>query len=465
MVLHPHPQFRMFLTVNPTYGEVSRAMRNRGVEIYMMQPYGENELIDVKRFLALSDIPGEHLLNAMAKAHLSAKKDGLKHNVSISNLELMRWVQLFQRLLTNGNQAMWSLKISFEHTYLSSLGEIEGKDIINEAIGSYLSMPELHSSSSLCLPGGWPTTLLVRDFVWYSKETSVRQNFMYLEYLGAQIASQSFRASLGRLENVPCPSDSMRAYLVNLEILHAMTFPKADVAGLEKVNQTRFDFAFAYKRLLFAANWTMEQATESDLKLYLLWFGWLGDHLNRYCSFFSSFRKLLETELDHSIWNCIRTSHGALIAQSSPMLSLKASSDSESCSQDLTNAVKCAGLLRVSYQQWHDESEFKYGEKTRCFIPVLQSLRRLEERVLDMLVKSPSFDVLFELYKQLINDHLSAWNALVLSQFDCMLISWRSLMKDAKKLKEFCANEVEIFQVLFPLDLINFPLSLLFTFY
>nr|KAJ0194819.1 hypothetical protein LSAT_V11C700343310 [Lactuca sativa] len=442
MVLHPHPQFRMFLTVNPTYGEVSRAMRNRGVEIYMMQPYGENELIDVKRFLALSDIPGEHLVNAMAKAHLSAKRDGLKHNVSISNLELMRWVQLFQRLVTNGNQATWSLKISFEHTYLSSLGEIEGKDIINEAISCYLSTQELHNCSSLCLPGGWPTTLNVRDFVWYSRETSVKQNCMYLEYLAAQMASHSFRASFGRMDNVLCPSDSMRAYLVDLETLHAMTFPKADVAGLDKVNQTELDFAFMNKRLLFAANWTMEQATESDLKLYL------GDHLNRHCSFFSSFRKLLEKELDHSIWNCIRTSHGA--QYSSPMLSLdfgkSTPSESESNSRNLSNAVKCVGLLRVSYQQWHNESEFKYSEQTRCFIPVLQSLKRLEERILDMLVESPFFDVLFVLYKELINDHLSAWNGLVSCQYDCMLISWRSLVKDAKKLKEFCANEVENFQ-------------------
>lgn len=34
-VLFPHPNFRLFLTVNPKYGELSRAMRNRGVEIYV----------------------------------------------------------------------------------------------------------------------------------------------------------------------------------------------------------------------------------------------------------------------------------------------------------------------------------------------------------------------------------------------------------------------------------------------
>lgn len=34
-ILEPHPNFRLFLTVDPKYGELSRAMRNRGIEIYM----------------------------------------------------------------------------------------------------------------------------------------------------------------------------------------------------------------------------------------------------------------------------------------------------------------------------------------------------------------------------------------------------------------------------------------------
>ncbi|KAI0138548.1 midasin [Hypoxylon sp. NC0597] len=34
-VIKPHPDFRVFLTVDPRYGELSRAMRNRAVEIYV----------------------------------------------------------------------------------------------------------------------------------------------------------------------------------------------------------------------------------------------------------------------------------------------------------------------------------------------------------------------------------------------------------------------------------------------
>ncbi|KAI0013925.1 midasin [Xylariaceae sp. FL0662B] len=37
-IVKPHPEFRIFLTVDPRYGELSRAMRNRAVEIYV-EPY------------------------------------------------------------------------------------------------------------------------------------------------------------------------------------------------------------------------------------------------------------------------------------------------------------------------------------------------------------------------------------------------------------------------------------------
>ncbi|GAO16920.1 hypothetical protein UVI_02046410 [Ustilaginoidea virens] len=37
-IIRPHPEFRIFLTVDPRYGELSRAMRNRAVEIHMLNP-------------------------------------------------------------------------------------------------------------------------------------------------------------------------------------------------------------------------------------------------------------------------------------------------------------------------------------------------------------------------------------------------------------------------------------------
>ena len=35
-VVRPHLDFRLFLAMDPRHGEVSRAMRNRGVELYLL---------------------------------------------------------------------------------------------------------------------------------------------------------------------------------------------------------------------------------------------------------------------------------------------------------------------------------------------------------------------------------------------------------------------------------------------
>lgn len=40
-IVKPHPEFRIFLTTDPRYGELSRAMRNRAVEIHLNESVGE----------------------------------------------------------------------------------------------------------------------------------------------------------------------------------------------------------------------------------------------------------------------------------------------------------------------------------------------------------------------------------------------------------------------------------------
>ncbi|KAK3037950.1 hypothetical protein RJ639_030655 [Escallonia herrerae] len=476
VVLHPHPQFRMFLTVNPTYGEVSRAMRNRGVEICMMEPYllldearTETELKDVKRFLVLSGIPVSEFIDSMANAHIYARDEGLHLGVTITYLELARWVQLFQRLLTCGNQPVWSLQISWEHTYLSSLGEVEGKEYVDHVKVSYLSVVKLHKfdtsqRGSSCLPGGWPTPLKLRDYVLYSKETSVLQNCMYLEFLASQAASYSVGVALSWLpkeQALNASGGSLGTALVNLKILHSGMFPKAsNDMFITCGGKTESDLARTREVMLIAANWIMEQATESDLQLYLLWFSWFASQLAPICQFFSTYVTSLERELKHPIWDCIHScghklmTHHAVDLQTTPIpilslglvdLSLP-DEMSKSCSELLENAINSVGLLRRSCQQWDVESAYEFIGKARYFVPVLRSLRRLEEEVLSLLVGSPSFDVLFRLYDDLLDDHISFWRALTSSQFEYLFISWHSVQKDVVKLQDFCPEVVKDFQ-------------------
>ncbi|KAI3455601.1 hypothetical protein Pfo_012264 [Paulownia fortunei] len=478
VVIHPHPKFRMFLTVNPSYGEVSRAMRNRGVEIFLMQPCwlvdqicGKNlddmELREVKRFIVLSGIPVGNLVDMMAKAHIYAKHEGSHLDVSITYLELSRWVQLFQRLITNGNRPAWSIQISWEHTYLSSFGEGKGKDIVSQAAVSFLSMSELYKFTSsedclLCLPGGWPTPLKLRDYVSYSKEACVRQNIMYLESLGSQIASHMFSGTLNRGSKgeTPLAGGSRMIHLMDARLLHRLMFPKDSNCALANYGaQSELELVLAEKKLSFAADWVIEQATESDYWLYIRWFEWFGSRLQPFFSFFSWFSDLLKKELQHSIWTRIFQLRSELMSQgaidkastSLPILSMELidicpSVGVFSCCVLLMNLIKCVSLLRLSLQQWSKENGYNHRFKIQPFEPILTSLRRVEEKVLDLLVESPSFDVLFKSYSDLLEHHILFWNSVISSQIECRLISWRSLMKDAVKLQGICPAEAELFQ-------------------
>eukprot|EP00899_Mesostigma_viride_P010035 jgi/Mesvir1/19032/Mv12798-RA.1 len=43
LLLAPHPNFRLFLTLDPAYGDVSRAMRNRGIEVFLLPDGTEDD--------------------------------------------------------------------------------------------------------------------------------------------------------------------------------------------------------------------------------------------------------------------------------------------------------------------------------------------------------------------------------------------------------------------------------------
>ncbi|GAB2222234.1 hypothetical protein Drorol1_Dr00013440 [Drosera rotundifolia] len=473
LVVHPHPEFRLFLTVNPTYGEVSRAMRNRGVEIVMMQPNWlldeeksfrsqEIELNDIKRFLILSNIPTDALVDCMAKSHLYAIKEGVHLHVCITYLELSRWIQLLQQLLMSGNGLMWSLRRSWEYTYLSSLGESEGLSIVSRVKSSFLSENSLlHLEQSHCLPGGWPAPLQLRDFVQYPKEACVRQSCISLEYLGSQYALCELHKSRNQDLNMHLSTDACnKIYLMHTRMLEGLMYPKSAGSVAEISGRMELDSAFSAKALLFSANWAVEQATEDDLEVYLRWFDWFDSQLQPYCHVFSSFVQLLGKELNHPTWNNIRRLRKEIISglsgqcmQFLPMLSLEfddlleSRGVSSASSRLLSNAISSVSLLRRSLWQWNAETVYVYDDHSQQFKPVLKSLRKIEKEVLKVIVESPSFDTMIQAYANLLEEHISFWKSIISSSYDFGVIHWRFLVKYAQKLQELCPQEVESFLV------------------
>ncbi|XP_010470609.1 PREDICTED: midasin-like isoform X2 [Camelina sativa] len=470
----PHPNFRLFLSVNPKFGEVSRAMRNRGVEVFMMGPHWQlNEegsnceefvLKGVERFLSLSGIPGYKLVTSMAKAHVHAWVNGQTFGVRITYLELEQWVHLFQLLLMNGNQLLWSLQLSWEHIYLSSLGVSDGKEVVDFVRDTYLSDVE-HSEldtfigGGLCLPGGWPKPFNLRDLTWYSRETTVRQNCMYLEFLGAQYASHQSKISYNvKLRDMKWAAEEPRIiYTIDSWRLKKVLFPKALIGSSCAPNAAKFEDDLPTKMLLFAANWTIEQATEEDIQLYLAWFSWFGSRLQQYCPFLLCFLNMLKDEFKHPIWKHISSCRKNLKslckldpdAVPIPMLSSKlinvaASNDqSKPYSESLFESLNSIGVLRLSYQQWLAESN---NNRTHVspFTRFLDSLCVLEKKILREIVGAPSFSVLIQLYTEVIEKHSFFWSSLVSSSDEYLLFSFWSLIKAIKKLHSSFPEEVQV---------------------
>ncbi|KAG6208854.1 hypothetical protein E4U35_007989 [Claviceps purpurea] len=70
-MIRPHPDFRIFLTMDPKYGELSRAMRNRAIEIHIHAPPPES----ASCFSRISAVEGR-LQRYHESSHLSTAVDG-----------------------------------------------------------------------------------------------------------------------------------------------------------------------------------------------------------------------------------------------------------------------------------------------------------------------------------------------------------------------------------------------------
>ncbi|CAH0590186.1 unnamed protein product [Chrysodeixis includens] len=85
--IRPHRNFRVFFTMDPKYGEISRAMRNRGVEISLLRP-------DTMQNLRLSDTENSLDLSALLS---SCGLPCEYHEITIKCHELMQsFIQVFE---------------------------------------------------------------------------------------------------------------------------------------------------------------------------------------------------------------------------------------------------------------------------------------------------------------------------------------------------------------------------------
>ncbi|KAH9296173.1 hypothetical protein KI387_039761, partial [Taxus chinensis] len=507
MVVYAHTKFRLFLTVNPNHGEVSRAMRNRGIEIYLMQPNWlvpskdsekviTNGIQDLKRFLTLSGIPVSNLIDSMVNMHVSLKNEVSCFGIILSLREFSQWVQLFHQLLVRGGSLSWCLYSSWEQIYLYSLYKIEAKNAAFDLMKLHFSdidiiEPDNCFKVGLSLPGGWPTPLVLRKYLQFSREAIVKRDCIYLEFLGAQYTS--FKISQEGMSSFKMERNEKEdGFLLWLKrkqpnlsffpsyFLRYYMFPSSlkllDIASL---NFPVFDSTELEKMLFSAATWMIEQACFTDLELRMCWLSWYASKVGSYCPFFNFFVTMIVKAKDHPVTKCLTAVWqelllifpGNLAVESLPCFSSKSiksvpsSEITNPVTKRLQQLIKRASTLRCIMWQWQiedetsnailkyspmDKSSASYARKIYMWLhPVLKSLRELENKVLILGTELICDENVDELFMRLQECHIALWKSANSPIFDSdvLVICWHGVKKFVARMLEYVSNKEYISQV------------------
>jgi hypothetical protein len=175
-ILKPHPNFRLFLSMDPKNGEVSRAMRNRGIEVFFL--HSENGLGNIgvgqrhqpaseelAKLVGGEQVPGLQLPTAMVTTHAQLRYSALvHHNRPPSTRELKRWADLFQALASRGINASEAHLAAYEHVYHAYHSSFDGEHATTP------KYPDPGRADTPWLtPGGWPVPMTAQAAVMDSR--------------------------------------------------------------------------------------------------------------------------------------------------------------------------------------------------------------------------------------------------------------------------------------------------------
>ncbi|KAM4043140.1 midasin isoform 2-T2 [Anomaloglossus baeobatrachus] len=152
----PNPNFRLFMTLDPSHGEISRAMRNRGVEIYIPED-GDTALdsYDIKTLLNSLGMIGDELCNALIHVHTEINKTIIGSPCSSISYLLHAGVLISQQLQRGVNLERAFLKACsevFVHSQPTTVIQQQVQDIIQ---GQACVLEPAHGGCLLSM-GLWP---------------------------------------------------------------------------------------------------------------------------------------------------------------------------------------------------------------------------------------------------------------------------------------------------------------------
>ncbi|KAG1698288.1 hypothetical protein DVH05_015277 [Phytophthora capsici] len=184
-VIKPHSNFRLFLAMDSQYGEVSRAMRNRCVEIALA---GEDaSRLDLIKIPLACGIPGFALSRAFQAAHervvskLGELLVGSKYG-RINRRHLENWSLLSFAELSRGVQPLNAIAESFQRVYGDGLlSQLDLSEEVLELFFGAFQASQHNSQGQRVLPAiTAPSTFALCQ---QSESFVLQRDVAYLEYL------------------------------------------------------------------------------------------------------------------------------------------------------------------------------------------------------------------------------------------------------------------------------------------
>ncbi|XP_072912476.1 midasin [Hemitrygon akajei] len=156
----PHPNFRLFMTMDPVHGEISRAMRNRGIEIYIAgeqnsEPLDEH---DMKMLLHGLGLMGDHPCTELMALYSEIKEIAVA-GISISSF-LRAAVLIVQQLKCGLDLPEAFVRACLEVFASSQTSQVHQKQVqeLVKKHGLTLASPEFRAHS-LTILGLWPDSV------------------------------------------------------------------------------------------------------------------------------------------------------------------------------------------------------------------------------------------------------------------------------------------------------------------
>ncbi|KAM4713456.1 midasin isoform 2-T2 [Anableps anableps] len=154
----PHPNFRLFLTMDPVHGELSRAMRNRGVEVYIP---GEHEgvcwdILDLKTLLHSAGVTGDCVCDLLIQIHKGIKS-AIWDSLSSSVASLLHAASLLSCQLQRGADLRSALQHACTEAYSFCQRSVANQKQAQQMIEQHLAVLDTGDwGDGLLCAGVWP---------------------------------------------------------------------------------------------------------------------------------------------------------------------------------------------------------------------------------------------------------------------------------------------------------------------